>query len=81
MGLRCPGTWAEAFFMHAGVGSRRPDTPTAALVRLPRLQPSRASAFDQLFVSHIIESFFRPVRPPPVPGTPSKIWLHEFPCF
>lgn len=67
--------------MHAVEGSRPPDIPTAALVRLPVPQPSRANTFDQLFVSNFIESFFRPVRPPPVPGTPSKIWLHKLPVF
>ncbi|KAL5088943.1 hypothetical protein Trisim1_006090 [Trichoderma cf. simile WF8] len=52
------------------------------LSQLPGLQPSPASAFDQLFVSHFIDGFFGSVRPPlPIPGGSSRIWLHELPDF
>ncbi|KAM0446026.1 hypothetical protein ACHAPV_004723 [Trichoderma viride] len=50
--------------------------------QLPALQPSRADAFDQLFVSHFIDAFFGSARPSlPIPNGPSKIWLHELPDF
>lgn len=49
---------------------------------LPALQPARADAFDQLFVSHFIDAFFGSARPSlPIPNGPSKIWLHELPDF
>ncbi|KAK4070993.1 uncharacterized protein Triagg1_6360 [Trichoderma aggressivum f. europaeum] len=52
------------------------------LTQLPGLQPSPASAFDQLFVSHFVDGFFGSVRPPlPIPGGSSRIWLHELPEF
>ncbi|KAK1252214.1 hypothetical protein MKX08_003401 [Trichoderma sp. CBMAI-0020] len=50
--------------------------------RLSALQPSRANAFDQFFVSHFIDAFFGSARPSlPIPNGPSKIWLHELPGF
>ncbi|KAI5459131.1 hypothetical protein BGZ63DRAFT_360575 [Mariannaea sp. PMI_226] len=87
MGLQCPGARTEAFFVHSVSGSSSrhvPGIPTRALVPLPRLpgrQPSCANAFDQLFVSHFVESFFGPMKPAPAPGTPIKTWLHELPVF
>lgn len=87
MGKRCPGARTEAFFVHAvsDVPScQPPDNPTKSLVpclRLPRSPPCPASAFDQLFVAHFIDSFFGPTKPPPAAGIPSKIWLHELPVF
>ncbi|KAF4463118.1 hypothetical protein FALBO_10059 [Fusarium albosuccineum] len=87
MGLRCPGARTDAFFVHsasASSSSQLAGNLANSLVpqpRLPRPPPSSASAFDQLFVSHFIESFFGPMKPPPAPGTPSKIWLHELPVL
>lgn len=52
------------------------------LPQLPSWQPSRADAFDQLFVSHFIDCFFGAARPSmPIPNGTSKIWLHELPDF
>ncbi|GFP52821.1 beauvericin cluster-specific repressor BEA4 [Trichoderma asperellum] len=52
------------------------------LPQLPSWQPSRADAFDQLFVSHFIDCFFGRARPSlPLPHGTSKIWLHELPEF
>ncbi|KAH6967780.1 hypothetical protein BKA56DRAFT_678925 [Ilyonectria sp. MPI-CAGE-AT-0026] len=87
MGLRCPGARTESFFVHAvsSSSSCRPlAIPARSLVPSPRLpgpQPSSASALDQLFVSHFIETFFGPMKPPPIPNMPSKTWLHELPVF
>ncbi|KAJ3548118.1 hypothetical protein NM208_g1152 [Fusarium decemcellulare] len=87
MGLRCPGARTDAFFVHS-VSASSSCQLTGDLAnspvpqpQLPRPPPSSASAFDQLFVSHFIESFFGPMKPPPAPGTPSKIWLHELPVL
>ena len=92
MGLRCPGPRTGPFYVHAlpdpspAAASPRvrhlPENPSPpSLVRLPVPPPSRASAFDQLFVSHFIDSFFGSMKPPPAPGTPPKLWLHELPRF
>lgn len=58
------------------IAPRTSPTPT-----LPGPPPSRASAFDQLFVSHFIESFLGPIKTPPALGPPSNVWVHELPVF
>ncbi|KAJ4329277.1 hypothetical protein N0V84_000170 [Fusarium piperis] len=81
MGLPCPGARTGTFFVHAVPGASSSHRVCNLALRLPGPQPSRASAFDQLFVSHFVESFFGPVKPPSTPGTPPKIWLHKLPVF
>ncbi|CAM1508677.1 Fc.00g055250.m01.CDS01 [Cosmosporella sp. VM-42] len=87
MGLSCPGARTEAFFVHA-VPNFQSHPPSDLLsrtsivsVQLPGPQPCRANAFDQLFVSHFIDSFFGPMKPPPTPSTTPRVWLHELPVF
>jgi hypothetical protein len=94
MGLQCPGARTDAFFVHTVVpdASLRDSSTALAAVKsksshsvmqqLPGLQPSRAGAFDQLFVSHFIDCFFGSMKPSsPIPGGTSRIWLHELPGF
>ncbi|PTB70189.1 hypothetical protein BBK36DRAFT_68 [Trichoderma citrinoviride] len=97
MGLKCPGARTDAFFVYtvvdasaafASLNSKhepsllRSGTNNRHPVQLPASQPSPAGAFDQLFVSHFIDSFFGTPRPSlPVPGGSSRIWLHELPEF
>ncbi|RSL94605.1 hypothetical protein CDV31_014235 [Fusarium ambrosium] len=81
MRLPCPGARTGTFFVHAVPSSSSSHRTCGSALRLPSPQPSRSSAFDQLFVSHFVESFFGTMKPPPTPGTPSKIWLHELPVF
>ncbi|KAI8665485.1 Zn(2)-C6 fungal-type domain-containing protein [Fusarium sp. Ph1] len=81
MGLPCPGARTGTFFVHAVPRPSSSHGTCSSTPRLPGPQPSRASAFDQLFVSHFVESFFGTMKPPPTPTTPSKIWLHELPVF
>lgn len=87
MGLPCPGARTDAFFVHTVAPSASSRDASAAITArnsphnnpMSLTQPSRGSAFDQLFVSHFIDGFFGSVRPP-LPGT-SRIWLHELPGF
>ncbi|RSL50055.1 hypothetical protein CEP54_012117 [Fusarium duplospermum] len=81
MRLPCPGARTGTFFVHAVPSSSSSHEMFAPDLQLPGPQPSRASAFDQLFVSHFVESFFGTMKPPPTPGAPAKIWLHELPMF
>ncbi|KAL7918435.1 hypothetical protein ACQKWADRAFT_245028 [Trichoderma austrokoningii] len=97
MGLACPGPRTDAIFVHAvAPESSLRDSSSAALSpsklksphvmmhlpQLPAWQPSRADAFDQLFVSHFIDCFFGAARPAlPIPTGTSRIWLHELPEF
>ncbi|KAM0519014.1 hypothetical protein ACHAPE_004005 [Trichoderma viride] len=98
MGFRCPGARTDAFFVHTVVPNASLRDSSSALTlfksksphmimmmhppQLPALQPSRADALDQLFVSHFIDAFFGSARPSlPIPNGPSKIWLHELPDF
>ncbi|RMJ07283.1 hypothetical protein CDV36_013107 [Fusarium kuroshium] len=81
MRLPCPGARTGSFFVHAVPRSYSSNEACSPALRIPGAQPSRASAFDQLFVSHFVESFFGTMKPPPTPGPPSKIWLHELPVF
>ncbi|KAM0421218.1 hypothetical protein ACHAPT_010938 [Fusarium lateritium] len=81
MGLRCPGARTDAFFVHTVPSSSSHHQAYNSALRLPGPQPSRASAFDQLFVSYFVDSFFGPMKLPLTPGTPPKIWLHELPVF
>ncbi|UPK92342.1 hypothetical protein LCI18_003277 [Fusarium solani-melongenae] len=81
MGLPCPGARTGTFFVHAVPRPSSSHAECSSTPRLPGPQPSRTSAFDQLFVSHFVESFFGTMKPPPAPGTPPKIWLHELPVF
>lgn len=80
-GLPCPGARTGTFFVHAVPGASSSHGACSSALQLPGPQPSRASAFDQLFVSHFIESFFGPMKPPSTSGIPPKIWLHELPVF
>ncbi|RFU81151.1 hypothetical protein TARUN_1060 [Trichoderma arundinaceum] len=97
MGLQCPGARTDAFFVHTVIPNTSLRDSSAALITiktksprsnvinlspLPGPQPSRAAAFDQLFVSHFIDFFFGPVKPSsPMPGGTSRTWLHELPSF
>ncbi|KAL7786967.1 hypothetical protein V8C37DRAFT_285548 [Trichoderma ceciliae] len=97
MSLQCPGARIDAFFVHAvapsaslrdssvaltAVKSKSPHNSVIHLSPLPGPQPSRAGAFDQLFVSHFIDCFLGSVKPSfSVMGGTPRIWLHELPGF
>ncbi len=63
--LACPGPRVGAFFVHAQANASQPAAAQVqqALTRIPptsALKACRADAFDQLFVSHFIDSFGLP---------------------
>ncbi|KAJ3492700.1 hypothetical protein NLG97_g5204 [Lecanicillium saksenae] len=86
--LVCPGPRVGAFFVHAQADASQQPAPAPpsvaqvhqALTRIPpaasALRACRANAFDQLFVSHFIESFG---LPPNVSAGPT--WLERLPSF
>lgn len=80
MGLVCPGPRVGAFFVHAQVDNSPLETSPRAVQALSRLPASattcRASAFDQLFVSHFIDSFGLPRNTHEGPT-----WLEILPSF
>ncbi|KAA8643959.1 uncharacterized protein ATNIH1004_008155 [Aspergillus tanneri] len=53
--------------------------PRVSFTLPSNVQPSRADCFDQLFVSHFIESFGHLKEPDP--GVPSPVWLDELPII
>lgn len=94
-GLRCPGPRTGAFFVHVHSGETpaadenkaptafSPNQLTNAFVHIPLIsdvKSCRATAFDQLFVSHFVESFgqLNGVR---FPVPPNANWLERLPQF
>lgn len=94
-GLRCPGPRTGAFFVHTGLSRQQCGPKSSSKLHhtkptdhmevepapcLSIVQPSRAAAFDQLFVSYFIESFDQ-TRHVGSPGGRSAHWLDRLPAF
>ncbi len=79
--LACPGPRVGAFFVHAQANASQPAAAQVqqALTRIPptsALKACRADAFDQLFVSHFIDSFGLPKT-----VSTGPTWLESLPSF